>query len=419
MDSLKSRLASLRRQSGTEPPACPPAGESAPEAAPPLRSRLERLGRARRPDTPPAGADDAALARRLGGQLAAEGLIALEAWLPADTACGSRRLGAGPDLAPALAAFGHGGRAVCMDTETTGLSGGTGTVVFLLGLGILGPGGLLVRQYLITGFAGEEALLDAAAGALGPGDTLVSYNGRGFDAPLLAARYRLAGREDPFARLPHLDLLAPTRAAFAKSWPDCRLATVERRLLGLRRQQDLPGSEAPAAWFSWVRRRDDSLLSRVVQHNHQDIVSLAVLLQALHEVYARPAAHGGCDIGAVARHHRRRGDHDTAFDLLRANARLLDTNARLELATHARRRGDWSLAAAVWSELARHDHPQALEHLAKYHEHVLRDHQEALRLTRRLRAVAPHAQRYQQRELRLLTKTRHGSPGLEFPDRVP
>jgi hypothetical protein len=398
MDALRSRLASLRRQSG----AAPAADASADTGAAGLRPRLERLGRARPRPTEPL--DDAGLAAHLGGAPGGPGILLVETLVPWDDPHGRAPLGEPGALQAALEAFGHQGPPVFMDTETTGLAGGSGTVAFLLGLGLPEPDGLRVRQYLLTRYAGEAALLEGAAADLAGCGALVTYNGRSFDGPLLATRCRLARRADPFAEPGHLDLLGPVRAAFGKAWPGCRLATAEARLLGLHRRGDLPGSEAPAAWIAWLQRRDPRLLEGVLRHNHLDIVSLAALLPRLHGVYREPATHGDCDVAAVARHHRRQGRGEEAYGQLRGARHRLDIPGRLELAREARRRREWALATEIWRELARDDHPEALEALAKYHEHRRGDVAEALRLTRRLLSMNSGAERHRRREARLRTK---------------
>lgn len=110
----------------------------------------------------------------------------------------------------------------------------------------------------------------------------MSYNGRSYDAPLLAGRFRLARMCAPLQGIDHLDLLYPTRRRYKGRWENCRLATVERNALGILREHDLPGSEAPAAWLGYLRGGSASALRGVLRHNHQDLVTLAALLLHLH-----------------------------------------------------------------------------------------------------------------------------------------
>jgi len=167
------------------------------------------------------------------------------------------------------------------DTETTGLAGGTGTRAFMIGASDWSEQRLRVRQLYLTTMGGEPAMLQAFAGWLQPESVLVSYNGRCYDSPLLAARYRLARMANPLAGLRHLDLLFPVRRRFRGVWENCRLATVERQWLGVLREDDLPGSEAPKAWLDYLRGGSARNLRRVVAHNDQDLRSLGALLLRL------------------------------------------------------------------------------------------------------------------------------------------
>lgn len=172
------------------------------------------------------------------------------------------------------------------DTETTGLAGGTGTRAFMIGAAdwyrdARRGEGLRVRQLLMSTMAAEGAMLERFASWLSPSTVLSSYNGRSYDAPLLKTRYRLARRGDPISALDHVDLLYPTRRRYRGTWENCRLATIERQLLRIAREDDLPGSEAPAAWLNYLRGGSARNLRRVGEHNHQDVVTLAQLFLRL------------------------------------------------------------------------------------------------------------------------------------------
>ena len=172
------------------------------------------------------------------------------------------------------------------DTETTGLAGGTGTRAFMIGAADWHAhpeqgDGLRIRQLLMTTMAAETAMLRTFAGWLQPGTVFSSYNGRCYDAPLLKTRYRLARQACPITPLDHVDLLFPTRRRYRGTWENCRLATVERHLLKIVREDDLPGSEAPAAWLNYLRGGSAVNLRRVADHNHQDVVTLSLLMLRL------------------------------------------------------------------------------------------------------------------------------------------
>jgi len=411
VSTLRSRLGALQHESGL----CRDSDDagSGAQAIDALRRRLQRVaaGEPRRKPKPK-GISEQTLAARLGGHGAGDGVIRIHERLsPAATHGDFPLFDPALHQALSLCSGGEDGiprACVFMDTETTGLAGGTGTLVFLLGMARFSGGALEICQILLTGFRGEGAMLREARNFLRDTDTLVTFNGRSFDSPLLAARYRLAGMADPFAPLRHVDLLHPTRRTFKNCWPDCRLQTAERRLLGVERIGDLPGSEAPRAWFDWVRHGRDESLSAVCSHNRLDLLSLAVLPGALQRSHADPEA-SGANVLACARHYCRSLGHGSGegdgeqpmFEYLRRYRSSLDRDGQLELARLARRRGEWLLAVDLWQQLAAEGLPVAIEHLAKYYEHQQRDYERALEATSRLLAGAPHDRQYRRRETRL------------------
>jgi uncharacterized protein YprB with RNaseH-like and TPR domain len=273
------KLQRLRKQAGhggvvTSPAPLPPVHDPLPA----LRRMLGIREKAR-PALAPRAAD-----RALPGEEIAPGLLRLEQILPFD-AVPARADGTFARMDPF-----HTDNLLFFDTETTGLSGGTGTRAFMVGASDFVPGGLRVRQLLITHLSAEPAMLRAFAGWLSEDTRLVSYNGRCYDAPLLATRYRLARQGTPLAGIEHLDLLFPTRRRYRGVWENCRLGTIERHALGIVREDDLPGSEAPGAWLQYLRGGDAGLLRRVLQHNFQDVVTLAHLLLHLSAPIATDAA---------------------------------------------------------------------------------------------------------------------------------
>jgi len=400
VERLRERLATLRGQTGGA------AETPGPEGA--FRERLGALDRVRARPRRTVEAH-AALARALGGRLAGEGLVAIEESLAFGSPHGRARLEAPLE---ALGFFAGGGaEPLFLDVETTGLSGGSGTLAFLVGVVRTLPAGLALRQYLLTGFAGERAMLAELRACASGTPTLVTYNGKSFDQPILAARCRLAGGADPLAGLDHLDLLHLVRRTFRARWPDCTLRTAERRLLGLERRGDLPGAEAPAAWFEWVRHGRAERLRQVVRHNRLDVLSLAAVLPALRRCYEHPID-SEADVCAIARHRARREGAGSAFAcLLEARARL-DRRGLLELARLARGRGLWALARDLWESLAASDDEEALECLAKYHEHVACDPERALGVAERLLLQRPR-ERHRRRVSRLRARRGRAVPRVE------
>ena len=236
------------------------------------------------PQPPRARAQD----RSLPGTEIAPGLHLIESFLPGDVPSAPLSLAFAKreqqHVAPQDLLF--------FDTETTGLAGGTGTRAFMIGAAdwhqdpSRGPG-LRIRQLMISTMAAETAMLRTFTSWLGSSTVFSSYNGRSYDAPLLKTRYRLARQGDPITALDHIDLLYPTRRRYRGVWENCRLATIERQLLKVVREDDLPGSEAPSAWLRYLRGGDAVNLRRVVEHNHQDVVTLAQLFLTLVERQAQ------------------------------------------------------------------------------------------------------------------------------------
>lgn len=347
---------------------------------------------------------DVELAGFLDGRVVAPGTILIERRFPFGHIHGSARID--ECLLDDLEFFSggtSGGAPLFMDTETTGLAGGTGTLAFLLGLGRLDEDGLTLYQYLLTGFSGEAAMLAGAADTANGARQLVSFNGKTFDLPLLQTRCRLNAVADPFANFTHVDLLHPVRQGFSDHWQDCRLATVEQRLLGFRRRGDLPGAEVPAVWFDWVRGGKHERLADVLRHNCLDIVSLVALPPVLKRSFDDPAR-GGASPRGIARHLRQRHGDGRAFDFLRRHRDSLDAAALMELALHARKHGNWELAQEIWGQLADQGNSEAMERLAKYHEHVTRELPIALSFAQRLVRHWPSSPLHRHREARLERK---------------
>lgn len=166
-----------------------------------------------------------------------------------------------------------------LDTETTGLAGGTGTVAFVVGLAQLSHEALQVSQYLMLGFGAERCMLREVSARVGARTRIATFNGKSFDLPLLATRLRMHRMTDRLTRCEQLDLLHWARRARPHDWPDTRLKTLEERWLGVQRVDDLPGELVPGAWQRWLRAHDASGLVKVLDHNRIDLLSLAGVAQ--------------------------------------------------------------------------------------------------------------------------------------------
>ncbi len=209
---------------------------------------------------------------------------------------------------------------VCLDTETTGLGTATGTYAFLVGLGWWHGDRFRTVQLLLPDQPDEPALLDEVAASIPAAGWLVTYNGRGFDWPLLVTRFRMA-RHGPPVHAGHLDLLPLVRRIFRHRLADARLQTVEEDLLGVRRHGDVEGWDIPGRYLDFLRGGPPSPLVEVARHNAEDVVSLARLLVHVESRYGdaerRRSAPPG-DLAGLAAAFGRERRHDEALACLEA-----------------------------------------------------------------------------------------------------
>ncbi len=212
-----------------------------------------------------------------------------------------------------------------IDTETTGLAGGAGTLIFLVGVGSFGDQGFRLRQYFLRDPSEESAMLFALRDELAEADCFVTFNGRAFDIPLLEMRYVMGLRSRwELTKYPQIDLLPISRRLWRKDLPDCTLSTIEQRVLGVRRtEEDIPGALIPAMYLDFLRTGDGTQMSRVLYHNALDVLSLVTLTAHAVERHqeARLGNLSGAEALAVGRWHQRTGRSATA---LRAYARAIE-----------------------------------------------------------------------------------------------
>jgi uncharacterized protein YprB with RNaseH-like and TPR domain len=286
---------------------------------------------------------------------------------------------------PRLASVpGWASRMVFFDIETTGLSGGAGTIAFLVGCGWFEPEGFRVRQWLMTGPAGERVLLDALARTLGDASLLVTFNGRTFDVPFMQMRSAFHRQANPFEDMPHFDMLPTARRLWSRREDDtsCSLTALERSVLGLHRVNDVPGFEIPVRYFQFLRTGDPSLLEGVLEHNRLDVISLAAVT-----AHALELAEGGpqwcrepCEQLGLGHCYERQGEWDRALASYAlagsAEDRELRSRALERQALLLRRQHRFGEAASAWLQLldgARQPFStierRAAEALAIHHEH--------------------------------------------------
>lgn len=277
--------------------------------------------------------------------------------------------------------------AVFLDTETTGLAGGTGTAAFLVGIGYVEGERFRVRQYFMRDYHEEAALLRGLAEDLARFRHLVTFNGKLFDIPLLESRYAMNRERFPLARARHFDLLFPARRLWKARLESCRLQVLEAALIGFRRVGDVAGAEIPNIYFDFVRRRDGRAMARVLQHNRLDIVSLAALAALAGQWVEGGRAEDPRDVFALAGLYERAALFDQSEAhyrrLVLGDAGPVRVPALLRLADRAKRKGDFSVALPLWEEAADCGDWWAVRELARHHEHRSRDLEKALALVDR------------------------------------
>ena len=292
-------------------------------------------------------------------------------------------------------------RCLFLDTETTGLSGGAGTVAFLVGMGYVEGDALVIEQLMLREYADEPELIERLSARMRCFDSVCTFNGRNFDMPLLETRFTMNRMRDRWKALENLDLLYPSRRAWKLRLGSCRLCNIESEILGMPRADDLPGSEVPARYFEYLRTGDDGLLEDIIEHNRQDIATLAALLVKLCGINAAPESlTDQRDLFSMGRALERQGEWKPARELYRITAipRPAGTLAALtgeRIAGLAnwrqyhilRRSGDIDGAIRILEQmLQRRQLPgEACVALAKLYEHQKKDLPRALEYAERAR----------------------------------
>jgi uncharacterized protein len=285
-----------------------------------------------------------------------------------------------------------------LDTETTGLAGGSGTCAFLIGVGSIDGEGFRVRQFFMRDYCEEPSMLHSLTAYLARFDVLITYNGKSFDQPLLETRYTMCRARHPFASMEHLDLLHGARRLFKLRLENCRLVNLEYRILGLEREADVPGELIPYYYFEYLRSRHAFRLIPIFHHNVLDIVSLACLTGLIPAAFRDPEkmkAHYGADLLGLARWLQVSGRLEEALRLMRraVDMGLPDQHlfrALFEAGNLEKKLGLEHAAVATFTDLSLSPNlfrARAYEELAKHYEHRERNFRMALECTRAARAV--------------------------------
>lgn len=278
-------------------------------------------------------------------------------------------------------------KTVFLDTETTGLAGGAGTYVFLVGVGYFEGDQFCVRQYFMRDYNEERALLSALNDLLSNFKAVVTYNGKTFDLPLMESRYIMSGMKMSLKNPYHFDLLYPARRLWKRRLENCSLSTVERDILGVIRDDDVPGYLIPEIYFSYLRTKDARALKQVFEHNLQDILSMVALVSRMCFLVEDPLNNTeyGMDIFSIGKmfdEEKKYGQSTHYYaEALKHNLAEEEILEILRLSSFAyKRQGKWEEAEKIWREIigkSREYIYYPFEELAKYYEHYLKDYQKA------------------------------------------
>jgi len=278
-------------------------------------------------------------------------------------------------------------RVLYLDTETTGLASGAGTVAFLVGVGFLTDAGFTVRQFLMRDYSQEGQLLKQLTALLPGFDMLVTFNGRSFDVPLIQSRLIMNRQSSACFDLPHLDLLHLARRTFKLRMKRCRLADVEAEIFHEPRKDDLPGSMVPQRYFDYLKTGDFRLLEDILSHNAQDIASLCRLLGHLSHMYAQPEQQTFSeDIFSMGLALEKRRETERACKCYRlASQGKLAASCQMRLGVISRRCKDYKSSLEHFKAMAKSDPTDVTPwvEMAKIYEHRLRDIDSAVNCTRR------------------------------------
>ena len=297
-------------------------------------------------------------------------------------------------------------RCVFMDTETTGLAGGSGTLAFMVGLGFYREKNFWLYQGFLRDPSDEPGMLGRIEELLEGIDTVVTYNGKSFDVPLMHARCVINGFEKAFEGMRHIDLLHVARKVWKHRLPSRTLGTVENEILGFyRSEEEVPGWMAPELYFQYQKTGDASGVVPVFYHNAMDILTLGVLLrvvaQLVHDPYQVESP--GADLVSIARMYADQKEYDRAIALYEEGIQhdLADEvylDALMRFAVIFKRQNEMEKALPLWERAVQLGSIDACEELAKYYEHQCKDYECAMKWVNagfNCMRIADHLNRYQ------------------------
>ncbi|MEW6455526.1 MAG: ribonuclease H-like domain-containing protein [Acidobacteriota bacterium] len=264
-----------------------------------------------------------------------------------------------------------------LDLETTGLSGGTGVIPFLIGLGFYEEEKYKIKHYFIRDLKEERYILEKFQCFLQERNFsgLITYNGKNFDLPILEARFILNRVPNPFVNIPHLDFLYPARKIWKYKYQNCSLSYLGEMILNIKRDEDIPREEIPLRYSTYLRTGNFSLIEPVIYHNELDLIALLGLVVTASLILKSPEnqTEDPIEIFGISRIYETVEDEENClYNLKMAVERglpgELNIIARKKLALNLKRKNQWKEAIKIWDEIQQIDFESAVE-LAKYYEH--------------------------------------------------
>lgn len=279
-----------------------------------------------------------------------------------------------------------------LDTETTGLSGGAGTCAFLVGTAFFKNRRLQVHQFFMRDFDEESSMLSSFKELAEVCRAVVTYNGKSFDIPLLDERFILKRNRMELRKLPHIDLLIPARRLFQGLFEDCRLSTLEGRILGVERIDDIPGPLIPQVFFDFLRTGSTVMLERIFYHNRMDLISLVALTSRVAALIDDPFQASGKGLVKLGKFHHDHGDPgigSACIETALEGSLSHDDKAGAAkiLTLRYKREGRHEEAACIWEKMISEgcdSDPFPYLELAKYYEHRRGDPLMALSMADRI-----------------------------------
>jgi uncharacterized protein len=279
-------------------------------------------------------------------------------------------------------------KALFLDTETTGLAGGTGTLPFLIGVGFIEDDSFVVRQYFSPDYQYEHAKLEHINELMRRFPHLVTFNGRAFDMPIVTSRMVLSRMKPAHYDPPHLDLLFPARRLWKRTIGSCKLTSLERAVLRFHRHDDIPGWMIPSIYIEYLEHKNFYPLEQVFVHNLFDIITMAALLPGMWEHLEMAENYKLCSMDhfSMGRIYEKKKERCQAVEHYEAAmTRCKDEGEKREIAKSLtkifKKNKEFEKAVPLWEEMAANSRIDISAHLelSKYYEHHVKDYEKALK----------------------------------------